>query len=74
MMVVLLLKGEVQAILPKSYTDMLFAEDSYDFRIIDYYECDIECTLFAGDRNITFDEWYFIKNGVKQTDKFIPLF
>ena len=73
-MIELLLHGETQAILPKSYFDMLVAEDSYDFRIIDYYEGDIEYTLIAGRRNITFDELYIIENDGTKRQTFIDLY
>ena len=74
MMIALLLNGEIQSILPKSYIDMLVAEDSYDFRIIDYYEGDIEYTLIAGRRNITFDELYIIENDGTKRQTFIDLY
>ena len=73
-MLELLLHGETQAILPKSYFDMLGAEDSYDFRIIEYYEGDIEYTLIAGRRNITFDELYIIENDGTKRQTFIDLY
>ena len=73
MMIALLLNGETQAILPKSYYDMLIAADSYDIRIIDYYEDDVEYTLIAGSRNITFNEVYIIENGVAKRQAILGL-
>ena len=74
MMIALLLNGEIQAILPKSYIDMLVEAGSYDFRIIDYYEGDIEYTLLAGSRNITFDEWCIVENDGTKRPTLIDLY
>ena len=74
MMMELLLHGEPQAILPKSYIDMLIAEYRYDFILLDYDECIIEYTLEAGSRNITFDDWYIIENDGNKKHAYIDLY
>ena len=74
MMIALLLNGEIQAILPKSYVDKLVEEDSYDFLLLDYEEGIIEYTLIAGSRNITFDEWYIIENDGTKIEANIDLY
>ena len=74
MMIALLLNGEIQAILPKSYIDMLVKEYKFTSRQLYDDACDVEYTLIAGSRNITFDEWYVFDNGNIKKHSFIDIF
>ena len=67
MMIALLLNGEIQAILPKSYIDMLVKEYKFTSRQLYDDACDVEYT-------ITFDEWYVFDNGNIKKHSFIDIF
>lgn len=76
MMIALLLNGEVQAILPKSYIDMLVKEGRYTCRQLYDDSCDVEYDLLVGGsiRYITFDEWYPFEKGRINRDSLIYIF
>ena len=76
MMIALLLNGEIQSIVPKSYIDMLVKEGRYTSRQLYDDSCDVEYDLLVGGiiGCITFDEWHVFEHGVVKIHSLIDIF